>query len=107
MRKFLSQLPKYLKGVSVISGWSYNDYDEDNTQIDTMPYPIYAIKGSTERKMICDIAGFRSDVAGRLYAFNDSPAIAGQNGPITLTDKKSLTGTGWTFSYLYLLLTGL
>ena len=86
MRKFLSQLPKYLKGVSVISGWSYNDYDEDNTQIDTMPYPIYAIKGSTERKMICDIAGFRSDVAGRLYAFNDSPAIAGQNGPIVCVD---------------------
>ena len=74
-----------MKGVSVISDWTHKDYDEDNTEIDTMPYPIHAITGSKEVKMICDVSGFRSDVSGRLYAFNDAPA-AGQNGPVVCID---------------------
>ena len=85
LNKFLNEFPKYMKGVSVISDWTYNDYDEDNTQIDTMPYPIYAITGSREVKMICDVSGFRSDVSGRLYAFNDAPA-EGKNGPVVCVD---------------------
>ncbi len=85
LKKFLNEFPKYMKGVSVISDWTHNDYDEDNTQIDTMPYPIHAVTGSKDVKMICDVSGFRSDISGRLYAFNDPPN-AGQNGPVVCVD---------------------
>ncbi len=56
--KFLSQFPKHMKGVSIIDDWVYNDKDEENSFITTMPYPIYAIKGSNKAKMICNVSGF-------------------------------------------------
>ena len=85
MNKFLSELPKYLKGTLVIDDWTYNDKDENNSYITTMPYPVRGIQGNNEQKLHCDNYGFRADISGKIYTFNDAPA-AGINGPTVCVD---------------------
>ena len=85
INKFLSQLPKYLKGISVIDDWNYNDTDENNSYLTTMPYPVHDIKGNNEVKLHCDNYGFRADISGRIYTFNDAPQ-SGINGPTVCVD---------------------
>ena len=84
--KFLSQLPQYMKGIKSTNGWTFNDIDEETgSEADTMPYYIYPIKGNSNVKSHCDVTGFRSDISGRVYSFNDAPR-AGYNGPTICVD---------------------
>ena len=86
MNKFLSQLPKYMKGIKSYDDWRYDDIDEETgSYIDTVPYDNFPLKGSSKAKPHCDVAGFRSDVSGRVYSFNDPPAT-GKNGPTICVD---------------------
>ena len=82
--KFLLQLPKYMKGIKQFDDWTEADRDENNSYLTTMPYPVHNIKGK-EVKLHCDNYGFRSDISGRIYTFNDAPA-AGVNGPTICVD---------------------
>ena len=84
VNKFLAQLPKYMKGIKQFDDWTESDRDENNSYLTTMPYPVHDIKGK-EVKLHCDNYGFRSDISGRIYTFNDAPA-AGVNGPTICVD---------------------
>lgn len=76
---FFNEIPKYLKGVNKFSDWMYDDTDEDGSKITTMPYKIYTL-GGTRTSLMCDVSGFRSDIAGKYILFDDAPK-SGHNGP--------------------------
>lgn len=80
--KLIETLPKYIKGVTKISDWSFfsKSDDPDVTYIDLLPYTIYEFSGKKVNSMACDELGFRSDITGKYIMFDNKP-IAGTNGP--------------------------
>ncbi|MBQ8460070.1 type II secretion system protein [bacterium] len=79
-------LPQYLKGVTVISNWTYGNMTrDDENKITNLPYEIYELDGSKVSGMQCDGWGFRTDIGGRYYIFDDAPKT-GKNGPSMCID---------------------
>ncbi len=84
LNAMIAQLPKYLKGVSKFSNWTWEDTDENGSAAGTTPYKIFTMKGA-RTSMHCDASGFRSDIAGKYILFDDAP-ISGYNGPRLCVD---------------------
>ena len=79
-------LQKYIKGLKIIDDWLWSKVDEETgSSVTTMPYKIYPLIGNIPTASLCDVAGFRADVGGRIYSINDDPT-QGQNGPIICAD---------------------
>ncbi len=73
-------LSKYVKGFSKISDWTYhNSYDENGSNLTTMPYPMFTMKGK-QTTINCDNTGFYVDISGKYISFDDTPK-RGFNGP--------------------------
>ncbi len=77
----INELPKYVKGFSKFSDWTYKDTDDTNNADNTTPYPIYLLRhNKTRTHTPCDVSGYRNDISGKYILFDDAPA-AGFNGP--------------------------
>ena len=75
----IKELPKYIKGFSKFSDWTWQQTDEEGSNLTTMPYQVYTFSGR-KTKISCDLFGYRSDLSGRYILFDDPPAM-GYNGP--------------------------
>jgi len=73
---FVAELPKYIKGFSKYSDWSY----AASLTGTKMPYKIKSLNGSYATSFLCDSTGFYSNLAGSTFSY-DAPPRAGYNGP--------------------------
>ena len=76
---FLKEIPKYLKGFSKYSDWTWDGTSDNETNINAMPYLIYSMKGIKSVPM-CDNVSMRSDISGK-HIWLDDPPVKGYNGP--------------------------
>ena len=107
LNAMINELPKYVKGFSQFSDWTWDKKDENgNSGPSNTPYPIYSlINGSKTRVHTnCDVSGYRNDISGKYILFDDKPQ-AGFNGPrlcIDLNgDKRPNTLGVDIFSFLF------
>ncbi len=105
MSAFISEFPKYIKGITKTSDWIWSDVEtnSDGTKNYNYPYDIYCMNGN-QCKLECDASGFRMDISGKMYLFDDSPK-KGFNGPricvdINGTKKPNIIGID-IFSFIF------
>ena len=79
LNAMINELPKYVKGFSKFSDWTYSDNDENGSNRTTTPYPVYSLSG-IRQVIYCDVSGYRNDISGKYILFDDTPK-SGFNGP--------------------------
>lgn len=82
--KFIERISKYFKNVKIVDDTYYDSKDEEGNALSTK-YTIHTMNGTAQRISLCDMDGFRAEIGGRIFSFNDTPN-AGENGPNICVD---------------------
>lgn len=82
LNAMINELPKYVKGFSKFSDWTWDDVGDKENATENTPYPIYSLRNGSKTRVItaCDVSGYRNDISGKYILFDDQP-VAGFNGP--------------------------
>lgn len=82
--KCIERISKYFKNVEIVDDTYFGSTDEDGNLLSTK-YIISTMNGTEQRIPLCDNYGFRSEIGGRIFSFNDMPSL-GDNGPNICVD---------------------